>query len=332
MGCEEHVCCGYRSGSPDEWEVLEINSVPSSIRGEDEEDEENCFSLDIELGSLINSNYFACPLPEYNPEENLAAKSLAVVDDGSRVRIPGATPGSTDLLAAKEAEENLAAKEAEQNSGPLVAKEAVENSGVLATGRVGSGVIEGLCIIQPLVVTELAMFRVNSSFNLWKAASGEEEGLKVVVMGDCNNNNKISSNPSSPRVISSPCSPRVISSPSSPRAISSNAEAAKCKAGKANFIDQLGIWRKRVGMLSSFGMAAAVMGLVILGQRFYMLKANQNKNRNQALIRFQISGDNRRFNRLMSQAARLNEALSSAKGGVPVVRAHISFGGYCDGL
>ncbi|KAH9306346.1 hypothetical protein KI387_010750 [Taxus chinensis] len=313
MGCEEQA---YR----DDWEVLEINSVPSSIRGEDEDDEDQCFPVEIELGSLIDANYFACPSPEYNPDENFDAKSLAVVDDGFRVQSPAPAPHSSDDSTEK-IEEILACKEMEENSASF---EAEKNSGVLAR----SGVIEGLCIIRPLVVTELALFRVDSSFNSWKTGMDEEEGLKVVAVEE----SKVISRPSSPRIISRPSSPRVVSSPTSPRVNSCTVERSERRAGKENFVNRLGVWRKRFGMLSSFGMAAAVVGLVILGRRFYLRKPNHSKDPNQTFISFQIYGDDRSINRLKSEAARLNEALSAGKGGMPVVRAQISFGGYYDGV
>lgn len=317
MGCQEHVHCANANVNGDGWEILEFNSAPSSIRGEDEEDQGNRLSVEIELGNFIDADYFACP-----SEENLAGElASAVVDDGLRDRNPAE--------ALHSSEETIGVKEDDESSGSLLpAKEVEENLGALVTGSLGSGVIDGLCIFRPLVVTELALFRVDSSFNSWKAGKGEEEGLKVVAV------EKISSCPSSPQ-LSCPPSPRV-SCPPSPRVTCCNVEPDNCKGGKANFINQLGIWTKGVGILSSFGMAAAVMGLVILGRKFYLRKINQSKNRNQGLIRFQIYGDNRKIGQLMSQAARLNEALSAAKvgigGGVPVVRAQISFGGYCDGL
>ncbi|GLJ09750.1 hypothetical protein SUGI_0115190 [Cryptomeria japonica] len=322
MGCEEHVDCANRNGSGDEWEVLEFNSAPSSIRGEDEEDPQHRLSVEIELGNFIDADYFACPSSELSLDVNPAGNLCSdVVDDGLRDRKPAeALHSEEEVILGKEDEESLGAL--------LAAKEVEGNLGALATGSLGSGVIEGLCIFRPLVVTELALFRVDSSFNSWKVGKGEEEGLKVVAI------ERISSCPSSPR-LSRPSSPQ-LSRPSSPRVNCCNVEPAKCEGGKANFINQLGIWTKNIGMLSSFGMAAAVMGLVILGSRFYLRKGNQNKNRNQGLVRFQVYGDNRKIGQLMSQAARLNEALSAAKigigGGVPVVRAQISFGGYCDGL
>lgn len=92
----------------------------------------------------------------------------------------------------------------------------------------------------------------------------------------------------------------------------------------------LKIWKWRVmgsvGALCSIGVAAATLCIFILGGR--QLQKHQHQNQK---IQFQIYTDEKRINQVVQQATRLNHALSAARG-VPMTRAHISFGGYYDGL
>eukprot|EP01018_Ginkgo_biloba_P031692 Gb_12741 [translate_table: standard] len=87
----------------------------------------------------------------------------------------------------------------------------------------------------------------------------------------------------------------------------------------------LGIWKRQIGTLCSFGVAAAFMGLLILGRGWYRGKHQDRK------LRFHVYADDRRISEMICQAARLNQAFSAVRG-VPVVRAQISFGGYYDAL
>jgi hypothetical protein len=79
-----------------------------------------------------------------------------------------------------------------------------------------------------------------------------------------------------------------------------------------------------VGALCSFGIAAATVCVILLGSRHSAAKHNQN-------FRFQIYTDDKRIKQVVEHATKLNEAISSVRG-VPMTGAHITFGGYYDGL
>jgi hypothetical protein len=78
-----------------------------------------------------------------------------------------------------------------------------------------------------------------------------------------------------------------------------------------------------VGALCSFGVAAATVCVLILGNRH---TANRNKT-----FRFQIYTDDKRITQVVQHATKLNEAISGGRG-VPMAGAHITFGGYYNGL
>lgn len=81
-----------------------------------------------------------------------------------------------------------------------------------------------------------------------------------------------------------------------------------------------------VGALCSVGVAAATLCIFILGG--CQLQKHQNRNQK---IQFQIYTDEKRIKEVVQQATRLNQAFTAVRG-VPMTRAHISFGGYYDGL
>ncbi|KAK6779073.1 hypothetical protein RDI58_025791 [Solanum bulbocastanum] len=79
-----------------------------------------------------------------------------------------------------------------------------------------------------------------------------------------------------------------------------------------------------IGAICSFGVAAAATICIIFIGNHQKQKQNQK-------IRFQIFTDDKRIKRVVQRATRLNEAISAVRG-VPVTRAHITVGGYCDAL
>lgn len=88
----------------------------------------------------------------------------------------------------------------------------------------------------------------------------------------------------------------------------------------------LNLWKwslTGIGAICSFGVAAATIGIVIF--------ASQQKNKNQQKLSFQIYTDDKRIKQVVQHAAKLNDAISAARG-VPITRAHITFGGYYDSL
>ncbi|RZC89630.1 hypothetical protein C5167_027167 [Papaver somniferum] len=90
----------------------------------------------------------------------------------------------------------------------------------------------------------------------------------------------------------------------------------------------LHIWKWRItgiGALCSIGITAATICIFIIGNRKKHHQQNQK-------FRFQIyAEDNERIKQVVHHATKLNNAISAARG-VPLTRAHITFGGYFDGL
>ncbi|MQL81348.1 hypothetical protein Taro_013814 [Colocasia esculenta] len=88
------------------------------------------------------------------------------------------------------------------------------------------------------------------------------------------------------------------------------------------------IWRWRVtgvGALCSIGVAAATICIFILSGR------QRHKHQQNQKLQFQICHDEKSIKQVVRQATRINQAISVVRG-VPMARAHISFGGYYDGL
>ncbi|XP_020080334.1 uncharacterized protein LOC109704000 [Ananas comosus] len=101
------------------------------------------------------------------------------------------------------------------------------------------------------------------------------------------------------------------------------------------------VWRWRVngiGALCSIGVAAAATICVfILGgkhkhqQQHQHQHQHQHQKHQQQKLQFQIYTEDKRIKQAVQQATRLNQAISAMRG-APITRAHISFGGYYDGL
>lgn len=88
----------------------------------------------------------------------------------------------------------------------------------------------------------------------------------------------------------------------------------------------LNIWKLSftgIGALCSFGFAAATICIIIF-------QRNKQNQRNQKL-RFQIYADDKRIKQVVHHATKLNEAISAVRG-IPLTRAHITVGGYYEGL
>ncbi|KAM7269009.1 hypothetical protein ACFE04_024506 [Oxalis oulophora] len=90
--------------------------------------------------------------------------------------------------------------------------------------------------------------------------------------------------------------------------------------------DGLNLWKMSlngIGAIFSFGVAAIC--IIALG-------SHQHKN-NHNHHHFQLyTHDKQRIKQVVHQATKLNEVISAARGGVPLTNAHISFGGYYNGL
>ncbi|KAF3442226.1 hypothetical protein FNV43_RR16142 [Rhamnella rubrinervis] len=91
----------------------------------------------------------------------------------------------------------------------------------------------------------------------------------------------------------------------------------------------LNLWKLSftgIGAICSFGIAAATICILFFGNQ----QKNQQHQLNQKL-RFQIYTDDKRIKQAVHHATKLNEAISAARG-IPLNRAHITYGGYYDGL
>ncbi|CAL5193108.1 unnamed protein product [Lathyrus oleraceus] len=76
-----------------------------------------------------------------------------------------------------------------------------------------------------------------------------------------------------------------------------------------------------VGAICSFGVVAATVCVLLFG--------SQQKNKKDHTIRIQIYTDDKRIKQVVQHATKLNEAFAAVRG-VPLSRAHISYGGYYD--
>ncbi|KAE9619805.1 hypothetical protein Lal_00040187 [Lupinus albus] len=80
-----------------------------------------------------------------------------------------------------------------------------------------------------------------------------------------------------------------------------------------------------VGAICSFGVVAAAVCVMFFGTR------QRNKLQQDQKIRFQIYADDKRIKQVLQHATKLNDAISVVRG-VPMSTAHITIGGYYDGL
>eukprot|EP00262_Sarcandra_glabra_P016865 TRINITY_DN561_c0_g1_i2.p1 TRINITY_DN561_c0_g1~~TRINITY_DN561_c0_g1_i2.p1 ORF type:complete len:242 (-),score=50.60 TRINITY_DN561_c0_g1_i2:173-898(-) len=90
----------------------------------------------------------------------------------------------------------------------------------------------------------------------------------------------------------------------------------------------LSIWRWRltgIGALCSIGVATAAVFILIFGARKRQKQLVYQKPQ------FQIYADDKRIKQVVNHATKLNQAISAVRG-VPLVGAHITFGGHYDGL
>ncbi|KAL1814207.1 hypothetical protein ACET3Z_024272 [Daucus carota] len=79
-----------------------------------------------------------------------------------------------------------------------------------------------------------------------------------------------------------------------------------------------------IGAICSFGVAAAAtICIIIIG--------NSQQQRKHQKLQFQIYADDKKIKEVVTQTSRLNDAMSAARG-IPLARAHITYGGYYDGF
>lgn len=81
-----------------------------------------------------------------------------------------------------------------------------------------------------------------------------------------------------------------------------------------------------IGAICSFGVAAATICIIIFSSQH-----KQQQQQHNAKLRFQIYAEDKRIKQAVQQAAKFNEAISVVRG-VPITRAHITYGGYYDSL
>ncbi|KAK8634202.1 hypothetical protein V6N13_015030 [Hibiscus sabdariffa] len=90
-----------------------------------------------------------------------------------------------------------------------------------------------------------------------------------------------------------------------------------------------GLWKwslTGIGAICSFGVAAATFCIIIIGSQ----QRQKQHQQNQKLL-FQCYTEDKRMKQVVHQTTKLDEAISAVRG-VPITRAHITFGGYYDGI
>lgn len=292
-----------------EWEVL---STPGSIPAGDEDEEDKCCSVGMWMdpGSLIKANYFAlsrCNSEDFKTVEEDDSPEY-VVDDGFRLRNSSLV---LDLFVPS-----------------FCRDDETRGNCVVATGHIKSDdMTEGMMCRSPIT-----LLRSPDAFDKVEA------GKKYSDAED--EENEEYSGPSDQLEFEEGQGPEQedveeaegfagLESPQTQTCCITVGNKSKVVGWK----HPLGVWKRQVNTLCSLGMAAALMGILILGRRWC---SGKNKNQSQGQrLRFQVFADNQRISHMMCQAARLNQAFSAMRGGgVPVVRAQISFGGGCyyDGL
>lgn len=81
-----------------------------------------------------------------------------------------------------------------------------------------------------------------------------------------------------------------------------------------------------VGAICSFGVAAATICVLFFGSQQRNNKLQQDQS-----IRFKIYTDDKRVKQVVQHATKLNEAFAAVRG-VPLSRAHVTYGGYYDSV
>ncbi|CAB4316244.1 unnamed protein product [Prunus armeniaca] len=81
-----------------------------------------------------------------------------------------------------------------------------------------------------------------------------------------------------------------------------------------------------IGAICSFGFAAATICVLFFGTHQRNKQYQQNQNRYQI-----YTDDNKRIKQAVEHATKFNEAFSAVRG-VPITRAHVTFGGHYNGL
>uniref|UniRef100_A0A7C9CLU3 DUF6821 domain-containing protein n=2 Tax=Opuntia streptacantha TaxID=393608 RepID=A0A7C9CLU3_OPUST len=91
----------------------------------------------------------------------------------------------------------------------------------------------------------------------------------------------------------------------------------------------LNVWKwamSGIGALVSFGFAAATVSLIVLGNRHKDKPSNKGQD-----FHFQLYNNDKRMKQVVHHATKLNEAINAVRG-APLTRAHITIGGYYEGL
>lgn len=101
--------------------------------------------------------------------------------------------------------------------------------------------------------------------------------------------------------------------------------------GKDQEHDSVNMWKwslTGIGAICSFGVAAAATICIIILGNSQQQRKHQLNHQN---LQFKIYADDKKIKEVVSQTSRLNDAMSAARG-IPLARAHITFGGYYDGF
>ncbi|XVF30807.1 hypothetical protein REPUB_Repub16aG0090200 [Reevesia pubescens] len=120
-----------------------------------------------------------------------------------------------------------------------------------------------------------------------------------------------------------------ISSPRKKDLVEKKVENKEDDTWEENSTGGLNLWKwslTGIGAICTFGVAAATFCFIILGSQ----QRHRQQPQNQKLL-FQHYTDDKRMKQVVHHTIKINEAISAVRG-VPITRAHITFGGYYDGL
>ncbi|GAB4851471.1 hypothetical protein Ancab_030873 [Ancistrocladus abbreviatus] len=81
-----------------------------------------------------------------------------------------------------------------------------------------------------------------------------------------------------------------------------------------------------IGAICSFGFAAATICIIVFGSA-----QKEKQHQHNQKLHFQIYRDDKRMKQVVHHATKWNEAISAVRG-APLATAHITFGGYVEGL
>ncbi|KAK1288294.1 hypothetical protein QJS10_CPB19g00247 [Acorus calamus] len=314
----------------EDWEVLQTPSSPPPNPNLTAPDDSTFDPIDAASDGAIRSDYFALDAvaarlarsqtPPHEEDEEVESDNPSWVDPnpdfiegrrGSDEKVAGFWSDSSaddsigsksDVFSGKEGvglEEEVVVSEAEERleSGVFCGKEGVGLEGEVKS-EVGSEVIAGEgAVYEAAEGSESGVFSGKGDVGL------EEEVKMEVGSGGIAEEGAVFE-----------------AGVSAVRAVSEAGEGKKGVVWWKLPFEMLRFCAFRVKPVWSFSIAAAVIGLAMLGRRLYRMKSKSRS------IAVKVTVDDKKVSQFMVRAARLNEAFSVVRR-VPIVRAQLPAGG-----